>query len=137
MRRHIAIILTTVALTGIGAAAAQAASSGSYASISVTGATVTNGSYNFFYGAHDCVQGSCLYYTRITGTLSVTKGDAHLQAKSDGYGYVSIWDKSGTETVNFAKSLSPGDVRYADQFTLQLCHEKVLWDECKSRVVNR
>lgn len=103
----------------------------------MTGAKVTKGTYNFFYGAHGCIQGSCLYYTRVTGTLTVSKGDAHLQAKSDGYGYVMIWNKSGTATVDFAKSLSPGDVRYADKVTIQLCHEKVLWDECTSRVVTR
>lgn len=137
MRKYVTAGLTTVALMAVGIGAAQAASSGSYSNLSAPGAVVTSGRYNFYADPHDCVQGSCLYYTRVSGHLSVTDGDAHLQAKSDGYGYVSIFNNDGKAELDFSKRLSPGDVRYANSFTLQLCHENWYWDDCSSRKVTR
>jgi len=137
MRKSIKLTLATAVMMAIGIGAAQAASpSGAFADLSVTGATMTDATYNAKYQTISCSGGTCSYWTRVGGWLKVTKGDAHLQARSAAYPYVTIFNSNGTYDAHFSKLISPGDVFYSSDVTIQLCHEKVLADECKSRTAN-
>ncbi|WP_409483773.1 hypothetical protein [Arsenicicoccus dermatophilus] len=124
-----------------GAAAAALVIAGAGMAVAATKGTITldtkaahfKGAYNFKHH----VSGP-QYATAVSGRFTNTENDhAYLQARSDGYGYVSLASLDAKGTTKVSKIIGAGDVLVAKELTVKACESHWGPDVCRTGVYQR